>query len=75
MDVGVPPSLYALYAYDALWAIALALNESNVTTCANQKDSVQCITRNGKELQAEIERTKFIGVSVGDDIFYYKEWC
>ena len=70
MKVGAPPSLNALYAYDALWTIALALNESNVITCMNQlpyKDLVECIRRNGEELQPEIERTDFIGVSVSRD--------
>ena len=81
IKTGAPPSLLDLYAYDALWTIALALNESNVTACTNQlhyEDLVQSIRRNGETLQAEIERTDFIGVSVGSKYFYYMctiEWC
>ena len=75
MKTGAPPSLHDLYSYDALWTIALALNESNVTACINQlqyEDLVQC---NGEALQAEIETTDFIGISVGSEHFYYNEWC
>ena len=78
MKTGAPPSLHDLYAYDALWTIALALNESNATACTNQlqyEDLVQCIRHNGKALQAEIERTDFIGVSVGRNISTTIEWC
>ena len=78
MKKGAPPSLQDLYAYDALWTIALALNESNATACVNQlhyEDLVQCIRCNGQALQAEIERTDFIGVSVSSEFFYYREWC
>ena len=74
MKNGVPPSPYDLYAYDALWTIALALNKSNATACINTlhfQELVQCIRHNSRAIQAEIERTDFIGVSVRD-WFYQK---
>ena len=67
-----PP--YGLYAYDALWSIALALDRSNTSACSNGlpfEELVQCIRCNGKALQTEIERTNFTGISVSLRDYYH----
>ena len=64
-----------------MWTIALALDRVNETTCmnvGNYHSSVlfeDCYATTNKLIQAEIEKTNFVGISVRYLFCIYKVLC
>ena len=67
----------SLYAYDAVWTVALALNETlpfavnmqctDIDECGGSvkfEDLVNCFIQRGEEIKREIETLSFTGISV-----------
>ena len=87
-DSSNPTSLYADYAYDAVWTVALALNKTlpftvnmqciDIDQCGASvrfEDLVDCSMQRGEEIKSVIEALNYTGITVRLQVYIIMYYC